>query len=250
MNIFQELSKFDFVKYFDKNHTYEIDGKPARGTSRFLGEFKKPFDSERIAEKESLKTGETIEAVLARWKFKADRACHKGHLFHSFAENLDANKIFPYEDSIGYDKEKLLKELKILEELYRRFREDTKDILIPVVSELVVGSREFNLCGTIDKIFYNTRKGVYQVFDWKTNEKFTTENRFSRFLDPISHLDESKLNTYSLQLSAYRLILERTTEIPFGDSVAVWFDSSKAIYKPIKMKDLRTDILKMLEKKP
>ena len=67
---------------------------------------------------------------------------------------------------------------------------------------------EFLLSGTIDDpIFYEDR--TVDINDWKSNKKIDKSNKYTKGLFPISHLENTKLNIYTLQLSFYGLILER-----------------------------------------
>ena len=56
------------------------------------------------------------------------------------------------------------------------------------------------------------------------------------------------MNTYSLQLSFYRLILERNTDLKLGESYIVWFNENNNEYKVMTCYDFRDEILKNNEK--
>ena len=56
------------------------------------------------------------------------------------------------------------------------------------------------------------------------------------------------MNTYSLQLSLYKYIIEKNTNLKLGDSYIVWFNEKNETYKPIKCYDFQKEIVKMLEK--
>ena len=245
IEIFKEFEKFRDVKYFDKDHTYTIKGNEGLGVSKLFGKFKQEFKGDYFAQKKAIERGTTKQVILQEWDRKKEVSCQKGHIFHAYTENYDANKIVPLEDKITYPE--LHKELPPLFQMFRNFREDTKDRLIPIASELVVGDYGYGLCGTIDKIYYNIKYDCLQVFDWKTNGDFKRENKFQKFKKPLSHLEESHLNSYSLQLSAYRWIIENNTNLKFGDSYAVWFCIANKSYEVIKMKDLRKEVEDVLE---
>ena len=53
MEISLQLSTFNNVKYYDKPHTYYIDGKRMTSATQFISKFKPSFDSEYWAEKKS-----------------------------------------------------------------------------------------------------------------------------------------------------------------------------------------------------
>jgi len=71
-------------------------------------------------------------------------------------------------------------------------------------------------------------------------------NRFKR---PISHLDECEYNTYSLQTSLYKYIIEKNTNLKIGDLYFVWFFEGNDNYKVFKCADMRKEIIDMLNSK-
>lgn len=60
--------------------------------------------------------------------------------------------------------------------------------------------------GQADKVFIDDDKGFY-ISDYKTNAKLTYENKFQRMLAPLGHLEDCKINIYSIQLSMYAYML-------------------------------------------
>ena len=93
-----------------------------------------------------------------------------------------------------------------IESQFLDFYEESKENLIPVRSELCVGSRSLGICSMVDQLYYsNTLKGLV-IFDWKTNKKMNYRSKYQNMmLDPISHLEECEFSTYSLQLSLYNI---------------------------------------------
>ena len=86
-------------------------------------------------------------------------------------------------------------------------------------SEVLVYADIFNIdkakyhlliTGQVDKLFIETIDGIRYVDldDYKTNDKITVKNSFSKLLSPINHLEDTKLIANSLQLSLYARILE------------------------------------------
>jgi hypothetical protein len=66
-------------------------------------------------------------------------------------------------------------------------------------------------------------------------------------LQPISHLDECELNTYSLQLSLYKHIIEKNTNLEIGNCYLIWIHENNDNYKVIKCNDLYAEIKLMIE---
>jgi len=252
MDISVELSVFNNIKYFDEPHTYFIDGREMTSATRLIGKFKQSFDSEYWSTKKAKERGISQEEILAEWKYKADYSCEKGTLLHEYAENYLNNKIFPYNDERG---KKLLKEgpndlkkdFEKLKTLFHQFYEDSYGKLIPIKSEIIVGDEQLRICGMVDQLFWNNKANELQIWDWKTNKEIKRNNKWQQFKDPIAHLDVCEFNTYSLQLSLYRFIIEKNTNLKLGDSYIVWFNEKNTHYEPIKCRDYRPEIVSLIE---
>jgi hypothetical protein len=94
------------------------------------------------------------ESVIRDWDFKREFSTVKGSAFHEYVENWYGNKVFPYNQRIAEQKfgiDVVREAYDKLIELFEKFYEDSKDNLIPVKSELVVGDREYGICGMVDR---------------------------------------------------------------------------------------------------
>ena len=123
---------------------------------------------------------------------------------------------------------------------FHNFYDDTvkKGKLIPVISELVVGDKELMLCGMVDQLFWNERYQCYQIWDWKTNTRLRGENNYgNKMTGCLRMLDECELNTYSLQLTIYKKIIEKNTNLKLGSCHLVWFNEENDNYKIINCED-------------
>ena len=241
--IFQELNKFNNIVFKDSDHTYKLNGESLTSVTTFIGKFKKPFEKEFWSYKTAQKEGVSQEEILAKWESIALYATNKGSKLHNFAENYINNKIIDnviYEpiDTKAYDK---------IESHFLKFYEDTKDTLIPIISELVVGSPELGLCGMVDQLYYSTKLDALVIFDWKTNKALNKKSRFkNKMLGPCSHLDECEMSTYSLQLSTYRYIIEYVTNLKFHSTYIVWFNEKNDSYELVPCEDYRNLVKEML----
>ena len=114
--------------------------------------------------------------------------------------------------------------------------------------ELVVGDEDYGLGGMVDCLFYNKKSNMLEVWDYKTNKAINTKNNYGqRFKKPIEHLDVCEINTYSLQLSLYKHIIEKNTNLKIGNCYLIWISEKNKNYKVFKCKDLETEIKLMLE---
>ena len=250
MDISVELSVFNNIKYYDEPHTYFIDGKEMTSATRLINKFKQAFDSEYWSTKKAKERGITKEEILKEWKYKADYSCEKGNLLHDYAENYLNNKIFPY------PKEKVIKilgnndveeDFEKVKLLFNKFYNESYGKLIPIKSEIIVGDEEIEVCGMVDQLFWNNKCEELQIWDWKTNKEIKRHNKWQQFKEPISHLDVCEYNTYSLQLSLYKYLIEKNTHLELGDSYIVWFNEKNENYEPIKCRDYREEIISLIE---
>ena len=244
MFLYTELNKFNDVVFTEKGHTYTVGGQEAISVTTFIGQFKETFERDfwaaRSAEKENVK----LQDILDKWDSISLRACNKGSKFHAFAENYINNKILT---NVTYDFDIDMKAYDKIESYFLEFYEESKENLIPIRSELCVGSRDLGICGMVDQLYYsNTLKGLV-IFDWKTNKRMNYKSRYQKkMLGPVSHLDECEFSTYSLQLSLYRYIIEYETNLRIKDCFIVWFNEKNDTYKLIKCEDYRKEIIDML----
>lgn len=250
IEIFSELEKFNHITYYDAPHKYFVGDREMVSATTFIGKFEKPFDSDYWASKKAKDWGTTVEEVKAKWKLKADISCEKGTVSHEYIENLLSKKVYPYPaqqiQSLFEGEDPVKDKFANIAKLMNKFVSDIRGRMIPIKSEFIVGDEEFGICGMIDQIFYNTKSNSLEIWDWKTNEDLSTESKY-KLLHPISHLADSKLDIYSLQLSLYKTIIERNTNLKIGACYLTWFNENNADYKVFKCHDYRNEILSMVD---
>lgn len=251
LSILLELGKFNYINYYDEPHHYFIGGEQKISATTFIGKFKPKFDTQGKASSQAQQRGISTECVIDEWDFKRDFSCIKGTLFHKYAEDYLSNKVFPYpaeqyQKLFGVD---ILKpKFDKLVKMFHTFYEQSNANLIPIKSEWIVGDRELGICGCVDQLYYNKKSGSLEIWDWKTNKKINTKSPYkNRFKHPVEHLDECEMNSYSLQLSLYKYIIERNTSLKLGHCYIVWFYEENESYKVIKTHDYREEIQTMIK---
>lgn len=252
---------FSHVKFFDKNHTYTINNKPAKeSVSGVLKKFEKPFEKDRIAGYVAQRDQKTINEVLSEWEFAKNYSCHKGSEFHLFVENyfnrkqltinLESLKSF-YNDNSSFLKENSIdeyyKELAHLIKNFLNFYEWWKKDHVLIKSEFVVGDEESEICGTIDNLSFNKKTKELVIFDYKTNKEIKKKNpRDETFLSPINYLSHCEYIKYSLQLNLYQYIIEKNSPFKIPKSYIVWV-ANKENYELIETLRLQKESKMLLE---
>jgi len=144
----------------------------------------------------------------------------------------------------------MYKNLKVLVKQFNNFYSDTNEYILPIKNEFVVGDLgDTRICGMLDMLAYNTLTDQFEIFDFKTNKRFATESEFDKkLLPPVQHLDESEFNIYSLQLSLYKLFIQKYTDIEIDKLKIVWFSINNEDYKIIELKYYPEECLALLQK--
>ena len=76
--------------------------------------------------------------------------------------------------------------------------------------------------GSVDAILYDTRNDMYIILDFKRSDKLKNDvhNSFStKMFPPLSHLDDCRGASYSLQLGIYQYVLEKDYGLNVSDRI-------------------------------
>ena len=244
----QELNKaFGNFKFFEKDHHYEYKDKQVGiSVTRLIEEYTNEFDSQAIAEKVAIRDNKQIQEVLDEWKQKNEYACEKGHLGHLYAQSL-------------WNKENVLEELKsanmgiknALELIIRQadnFYEDFKDKLGHLADEFVVGSEEYDIASAVDHLFINKLTNELVLVDYKTNSDIHKNEKYAKNMKvPLSHLKDFTLNHYYIQLSIYKYLIEKYTNLKIEEIFIVWFSENIENYEIIEIPYLEKEVKNILE---
>jgi hypothetical protein len=182
-------------------HEYWLGERRLTNFSTWIEDYKKPFDRAGIAASTAAYRGCSAEDVLAEW----DRSAWVGTKTHEFIEAYYQHAGVGELPRPHDDAEVQLRCRKFLEVHAFRLSE-----FLPVAQELSLFHEASGLCGTLDFLGWHMPTQALFVLDWKTNKAINTNaSRSGRtMLGPFADLDECELNTYSLQNSLYRLLLE------------------------------------------
>ena len=181
------------ISFDPEKHVYKTkDGRELCSVSRLIEKYSNPFDpTGSILRNCSVKRGISEEELSAEWKKKANDAAARGTTFHEQAQYfIETGKIKEGSDS------DIIKKFKKI-----KFQGKLK-------AETILFSEEYGIAGTCDLIEYLDDE-LISIGDFKTNEKLTNFSfNKQRLLPPISHLWDSKLQRYELQVSLYAFLLD------------------------------------------
>jgi ATP-dependent exoDNAse (exonuclease V) beta subunit len=254
----KKLKVFDRITFYDDKHSYKIDGQPSAKVSvtGLVNTVKEPFDEEKWAGIKAKEHGITPEEMKLLWKKNNQMATYQGSTLHNYIDNFYQNKVKPYNRNLAEAilgqtlHEMMYKNLKVLVKHFMNFYNDTKDYVLPIKNEFVVGDlNDTRICGMLDMLIYNTQTEKYEIFDFKTNKKFTEASEYNKkLLSPVEHLDETEYNIYSLQLSLYKLFIEKYTGLEINKLKIVWFSINNDNYKVIELKYLPKECEALMKK--
>lgn len=166
-----------------------------------------------IANDYAQRHGRTYEDVKAEWDLNKDVAAKMGTQVHSYMENLWKRKHYQPEVPIGDYELVRQNGLAAYKSLSRRF--------VPIRNEFIVYRREWALCGTIDFLCWDMGKDCLAILDWKTNKEIKKDNKWQSCVGPLNGLPDCNYIHYSAQLSTYKLLIERVTDLRVGELALV-----------------------------
>ena len=249
----KELEKFNDFKFFENGHYYEYKGQRVGiSVTRLIEEYTNEFDRDGIAEKVAIRDNKSVSEVLEEWDYKNKFACEKGSTCHEYAQGLwsgeEYNELL-FDGSIEY-----LKAINIIQKQARDFKEDYKDIYEHIKDEQVVGSPEYDIASAVDHLFYNKLTGEVDLIDYKTNSILKGYNddeknrRYTKKMKvPLNKIDDDAIHHYYIQLSIYKFLIEKYTNIKIANLVIVYMSENIENYEIISVPYLKDEVIKILE---
>lgn len=222
-------------------HEYssEINGEKLIYTSgtTLIGKYFKPFDADRIAPFSAKKLGITVEEIKERWKKAGEDAARFGTRCHEICEDTILGR--DLRNTPENEKEELTFKhaIEVASAIKNKFQ------IVGV--EQIVFDHRLKIAGTIDLLCRSkVQPNLFYIFDWKTNKEISSENKYSKYaFDPISHLDDTVLNHYQLQLNLYQYLLKFGKYVP-KDSIfkMVLFHLTPEGVEKFPLNDLQLEI--------
>jgi len=253
----KKLKVFDRITFYDDKHSYKICDEISAKVSvtGLVNTVKEPFDENKWAGIKAKEFGCSPEEMKLVWKKNNQMATYQGSTLHNYIDNFYQNKVKPYnrvlaESILGQTLHEMMhKNLKLLVKQFNNFYSDTSEYILPIKNEFVVGDLgDTRICGMLDMLAYNTLTDQFEIFDFKTNKRFSEISEFGKkLLPPVNHLDECEFNIYSLQLSLYRLFIQKYTDIKIDKLKIVWFSVNNENYKVIELKYFPEECMALMQ---
>lgn len=242
----QAFGKYEF---YAEDHHYEKD-KVKIGTSvtTIIEEYTEPFNTEEKAKEHARKVNRSKQEVIDDWKYKNEFACRKGSTCHEYVQSLWTGEHWFYDnfDFSGKYNDAVSK----IKQLADKFYEDYKDKLIHIKAEQIVGSEEYDIAGSVDGLFIDKQTNKLILADYKTNTYITGLNKepfIKSFLPPLEHLNDDKLHHYYLQLSMYKFLIEKYTDLTIDKMVIVYLTEINKDYEIVEIPYLKEEVENILE---
>lgn len=231
------MNPFLDVIFDTKQYTYLLNGHPLTSVSKLVNQIKKPFDTDRLAAKKARELGVSAEEIKESWAESGRVSKERGKRVHQHIKGIlkavALGKLPPVNGGGLLALNQPLPEINAFDSFWA----EAKAVLHPTWVEWVVGDEDLRIGGTIDVLFFNGEAGHSNIFDWKSG-KFGLDNHFQKLLYPFHDLDDCEFNIYSIQLSLYRLILDRNAGIELGDSYIVHLDGDRyEIHQALNLQD-------------
>ena len=244
----KELNKaFGDFKFYENGHYYTYKDKPISiGATGLIEQYCNEFDSQAVAEKVAIRDNKSVQEVLDEWKYKNEFACHKGSTCHEWAQylwNSENWKADLFDESEEYFEAVARIKIQAI-----NFYDNYKDKLEHLADEYVIGSEEYNLASAIDHLFVSKLTGGLVLVDYKTNSDIHKNERYAKQMKvPLSHLKDFTLNHYYIQLSIYKYLVEKYTNLKIEEMFIVYFSENIENYDIIEIPYLKNEVIKILE---
>ena len=247
-NYLKILNKaFNNFKFFEEDHHYEYNEKKVGiSVTKLISTYANEFDSQAIAEKVALKENKTVSEVLEEWNYKNKFACAKGSTCHEYVQTLWSK--IPYKTDKFDESKEYYNVIKKIQHQADNFYDDYKENFEHLADEFVIGSEEYDIASAIDHLFINKLTGGLILVDYKTNTDIYKNDKYAKNMKvPLQNLKDTTLNHYFLQLSIYKFIVEKYTELKIEDMFITWLSETNENYEIIEVPYLKEEVEKILE---
>ena len=250
--IIKELQYFKGIEFHEEEHFYTLnDYKFGISATSLIETYAQEFDSDSISQMVANKRGITQQEVLDEWKKENEFSCAKGSYIHLKSQALwmGIDYEIDYNTIDGnIDKDRLKKEYDIMSKQAINFYNDYKDMYDMIQDEFIVWSKEFDIAGSIDGIMYNKYTQQCCILDFKSNKDLQFESKYHKKMKvPLHKLDDVNGQHYYIQLSIYKYLIEKYTNIKVDELFIVYFNINANDYEIIPIPYMEKEVEEILE---
>lgn len=218
---------FQDIEFIEYGHSYlhKPTTKFLTSVSKKYKEFETPFDSS-IARFIAPKMGLTEGQLIDQWKEKGRISAERGTRIHKFAEDyyID-NSLQPSCDA----------ERGVIE-----FFKDHPNYVM-IAQEIILYNKEYNYAGTADLLMFDLDTEDFILLDFKSNEDLFKNFKKKMLLKPFTHLLQTPLNLYKIQLNLYDMCMEEKG-FDISKRIIIWLSKdgmTNKNYQLFEVEDLK-----------
>ena len=250
--IINELQYFKGVEFHEKQHFYTLNNyKFGISATSLIETYGQEFDSDSVSQMVANKRGISQQEVLNEWKKENEFSCIKGSCIHLKAQSLWMGNNYEIDYNTinnNIDKNRLKKEYDIMSKQAINFYNDYKNMYDMIQDEFIVWSKEFDIAGSIDGIMYNKYTQQCCILDFKSNKDLQFESKYHKKMKvPLHKLDDVNGQHYYIQLSIYKYLIEKYTNIKVDETFIVYFNINADNYEIIETPYLEEQVKEILE---
>lgn len=281
----QLQQSFKNIKYIDKNHQYYNNdtGESLISVTTYLNKLKTPFDSLYWATYTALKRNGytklkpappfkiyvndtcfdinqiqewdmsiTIDDIKHEWDIASKIGTSLGTFLHNTIENKMLRKEIEFEipkfvsglsslEAIRY-----LKAREVLNNLADDFYNEFIENYIPLYTEYIVGDADLGIAGTFDLLVLNIKTGEIELWDYKTDKEIKYKSDYNNKIKYFE-MDDCNFNKYSLQLSIYKYLIEKNTDLKISKCKIIHFDYKNNTFNTMEIIDCFQQVKEFFE---
>lgn len=218
--------------HFDEDkHVYTYQNQELISVTTFISRFANKFDEDgSMLANKAQKLGISKSQLQKQWDAKRDRAAKDGTFWHETIEHY-------------------LNTGKVRKNKFSHLVEEFKNFTFrgKVFSEVLLSLPDIGLAGTSDIVQIIDDK-IVQVHDFKVTEKRPSDFSYGKYMkEPISHLPDSKITKFSLQISLYMYILSVRYGYEIGDNNSIfWINRKKSAIERIPIELKLNEVIDMI----
>ena len=136
-----------------------------------------------------------------------------------------------------------------LKKICDSFHEKFGDNLVPIGLEQIIGSKDYDIAGTIDFLAYSKKLDSIVILDYKTNKEINRRSfNGQTMLSLLNDVPDCNYYHYCLQLAVYKVILEHETNLKvYPKKWLIWINEKNDDFVLYECKDLDDKAKEILE---